>query len=164
MINKGGHRSMPNQTTALKVAKYFIWKSQQEGKAITNKKLQKLLYYAQAWNLVIKGQPLFNDKIEAWIHGPAIWNVYQEYKKYGFSPITEEIKKTDIKKVPSQDVLEDVWMIYGQKYDADFLEQLTHNEKPWQDAREKIESEGKINPEIDLVDMRDYYLHILTSS
>jgi uncharacterized phage-associated protein len=164
MMNKGGLTNMSNQTTALKVAKYFIWKASQEGKNITNKKLQKLLYYAQGWNLVIKGQPLFNDKIEAWVHGPAIWSVYREYKQYGFSPITKKVEKSEVEKLPSQDVLEDVWKVYGEKYDADFLEQLTHNERPWQNAREKAESVDKYSPEIDLKDMRDYFLQILESS
>jgi uncharacterized phage-associated protein len=37
---------------------------------ITNLKLQKLLYYTQAWYLAFTGQPLFSESIEAWVHGP----------------------------------------------------------------------------------------------
>ena len=38
--------------SALDVAKYFLCKAHQEGDLVTNLKLQKLLYYAQAWYLV----------------------------------------------------------------------------------------------------------------
>lgn len=58
--------------TAKQIAKYFIWRASRDGKKVSNKKLQKLLYYAQAWYLVYNKKPLFNDDIEAWIHGPAV--------------------------------------------------------------------------------------------
>ena len=41
-------------------------------KKITNLKLQKLVYYSQAWFLGIYQKPLFSDKIEAWVHGPVV--------------------------------------------------------------------------------------------
>lgn len=37
---------------------------------ITTMKLQKLVYYAQAWHLVFHSEPLFADTIEAWPQGP----------------------------------------------------------------------------------------------
>ena len=39
-------------------------------------KLQKLLYYSQAWHLVWDGEPLFEDEIEAWAAGPVVRSVY----------------------------------------------------------------------------------------
>jgi uncharacterized phage-associated protein len=38
----------------------------------TAMKLQKLVYYSQAWHLAWTEQPLFKDKIEAWCNGPVI--------------------------------------------------------------------------------------------
>lgn len=54
-------------------ALYLINKSQPKSKyEITPKKLQKILYYAQAWFLANEGKPLFeNDVFEAWRHGTA---------------------------------------------------------------------------------------------
>ena len=72
------------------IAKYFIYLSNKEGRPVTNKKLQKLLYYAQAWYLVKKGKKLYEDDIEAWVHGPTIPHMYRQYKEYGYQPITKE--------------------------------------------------------------------------
>ncbi len=151
---------MPSQTTALKVAKYFIWKANTEEKEITNKKLQKLLYYAQAWNLVFDGKPLFNDKIEAWIHGPAIAVVYDEYKKYGRDPISERVAESDIKDLEKIQILNDVWNVYG-KFDAGYLEILTHNELPWQKARENLDTNESSNANISQDIMKQYYSDLL---
>ena len=87
--------------SAQKIAEYFVWKGQAEKQPITNKKLQKLLYYAQAWSLVVRDQKLFKDKIEAWVHGPAVRDVYLEYKRFGFNPIDRKIPEKDIESVPS---------------------------------------------------------------
>ncbi len=152
---------MPDLPNAQSVAKYFIWKSNQEGKQITNKKLQKLLYYAQAWSLVLKNRPLFKDKIEAWIHGPTIPGVYHFYKKYGFDPIKEKVTEAEIKQIPERDVLDAVWDAYGRKYDADYLEILTHNEEPWQKAREGISLNVSSSAEITLDSMQDFYKSFL---
>lgn len=42
-------------------------------------KLNKLLYFAQGYNLALLDKPLFNDVIEAWQYGPVIKNVYQSF-------------------------------------------------------------------------------------
>src|SRR3989344_5357496 len=82
---------------AKQIAEYFVWKSQQENKPVTNKKLQKLLYYAQAWNLTLNKGKLFQQNIEAWVHGPAVRDVYLEYKSFGFEPITAKVNPEEFK-------------------------------------------------------------------
>ncbi len=57
---------------------------------IDQMKIQKLVYYAHAWWLAIKNEPLFDDDIEAWPWGPVVRNVYGEFKSCGKSPITTE--------------------------------------------------------------------------
>ncbi len=49
--------------TCFDVAKYILTKM---GK-LSTVKLQKLVYYAQAWSLVWDDEPLFNERIEAWL-------------------------------------------------------------------------------------------------
>lgn len=144
--------------SAKQVAEYFIWKSSQENKPVTNKKLQKLLYYAQAWSLVVRERKLFKEKIEAWIHGPAIREIYLEYKKFGFEPIVKEVSNSTIKKfsLKISKFLNEIWRVYG-KYDAGYLEYLTHSEKPWQSAREGIEPHIGSENEISLDLMKDFY-------
>ncbi len=139
------------QLTAQKVAEYFLWLAKEEGKSMTNKKLQKMIYYAQAWFLAIHGNKIFNDKIEAWVHGPAVRAVYIKYKKFGFGPIDLLPSKEEILEIPEdkKNFLKEVWKIYG-KYDAAYLERLSHSEIPWQKARENLEpnmgSENEISP------------------
>ena len=68
--------SVVKKTSALTVADYFLYKANKEKKPITNKKLQKLVYYAQAWSLVLNNKKLFSEPIEAWVHGPAVRSLY----------------------------------------------------------------------------------------
>nr|WP_180676551.1 type II toxin-antitoxin system antitoxin SocA domain-containing protein [Leuconostoc citreum] len=128
------------------VADWFIQQSHQTDITITPKKLQKLLYYAYAWGLVFLNETsddlrnkLFDGHFEAWVHGPVDAAVYQEYKKYGYQPITEPIVNTiniDDKNV--EDVLSQVWSVYS-RFEADELEALTHHEDPWIKARQGLD-------------------------
>ncbi|GHU75690.1 hypothetical protein AGMMS49992_20150 [Clostridia bacterium] len=48
---------------------------------MTNLRLQSLLFYAQGWSLVLRGEPLFDDPIEAWDHGPVVPSVLLEQSR-----------------------------------------------------------------------------------
>lgn len=152
-----------NKKPALFYAFYFINEANKNRKAITNKKLQKLLYYVQAWHLVFYDEPLFTNRIEAWVHGPAIRSVYQHFKSYGYQPIQEDIKEEIFKNSISKnekDLLDEVWNLYG-KHDAFYLERLTHNEDPWIEARDEIESCESSSIEITVDSMKIYYNKLL---
>ena len=45
--------------SANQVADYFLTFCREHGDYLTNLKLQKLVYYAQAWHLALKKKPLF---------------------------------------------------------------------------------------------------------
>lgn len=122
------------------VADWFIEKAQEDGGEISPKKLQKLLYYAYSWSLVFfnessgnLSEKLFENNIEAWVHGPVIPEVYHEYKKYGYDPIVKDVKKPCFSE-DTEDVLNQVWDIYGG-YNGNQLESITHQEEPWIEAR-----------------------------
>jgi uncharacterized phage-associated protein len=72
------------------VADYLIAFSHEHGDPVSNLKLQKLLYYAQAWQLALYDEPLFNDRIEAWVHGPVVPSVYRQYKEWAWMPIQHD--------------------------------------------------------------------------
>lgn len=55
--------------------------------SISNLKLQKLLYFIQAYFLVEKGEPCFAENIEAWSFGPVVPKSYREFKKFGGADI-----------------------------------------------------------------------------
>lgn len=145
-----------NTTTALDVAKYFLWKAQNEGKKLSNKKIQKLVYYAQAWSLALKDVPLFDDKIEAWIHGPAVASLYRMFKVFGYGPVLLSVEEKDIQNLSNISLLDEVWAAYS-KYDAEYLEFLTHHEEPWIKARENKEVDEVSTDEITQDSMKSYY-------
>src|SRR5688572_102804 len=63
-------------TTALDVAAYILEKAG----PMTAMKLQKLVYYAQAWSLVWDEKPMFEDPIEAWASGPVVPTLYNAHR------------------------------------------------------------------------------------
>ncbi len=152
----GEHRDAP--LSASQVAEYFLFKAQESKKPVTNKKLQKLLYYAQAWSLATRNERLFEDKIEAWVHGPAIKSIYLSFKEYGATPITKQAETLQVQAISPeiQGFLDQIWTIYG-KFDGGYLEQLTHSESPWIDARQGLEANQSSEIEITPEAMQTYY-------
>lgn len=127
------------ENSALDVAKYILCIAQNNGDTITNLKLQKLLYYAQAWYLVNNdNQKLFEDSICAWQYGPVVQAVYDKYKTFGRLPI--ELKDCDGK----CDNLSDNVKTYLNEFCETFLDfsatalvSMTHQEEPWIEAISK---------------------------
>lgn len=120
---------------ALEIAHFFIWRSGQDadaGEAITNLKLQKLLYYAQGFHLALHKKPLFSDKIEAWAHGPVVPTIYRKFKAYGSQAIPFDKKRPDLPKA-KMDFLQEMYNFFGQ-FSAWRLREMTHQEPPWRDA------------------------------
>jgi uncharacterized phage-associated protein len=116
------------------VAKYFVSLVDEEaGDSISNLKLQKLLYYAQGFNLAVYGKPLFNEQIKAWIHGPVVPQVYHLYKDYGSGPIPVEPVNLDDYSPQVRELLDEVYAVYGQ-FSASKLRDLTHGEPPWKNT------------------------------
>ncbi|MDO4628609.1 MAG: DUF4065 domain-containing protein [Planctomycetia bacterium] len=123
---------------------------------MTHKKLQKLCYYAQAWYAVFfSGERLFKEDIQAWVHGPAIPEVYYRYSDYGFALIP---KCNTVPNFPEDiyNLLTSVWTTYGA-LSADELEYLTHHESPWKDARQGLEPDVISNIVIPIEAMQSYY-------
>jgi uncharacterized phage-associated protein len=120
-------------TTASNVAKYLVNHFCAQGKPISNLKLQKLLYYCQGWHLAIMDQPLFEDPVQAWVHGPVVPSAFQEYRKYGWSPIPAGTAPAEMP-AESVGVIGEVIQVYGD-WSAAQLEQLSHEESPWRDTR-----------------------------
>lgn len=121
---------------AVEVARYVIRFFQEAGDPVSNLKLQKLLYYIQGWHLAIKKRPLFQSDFEAWVHGPVLPSIYGQYKHYRWNPITEDVAQPDF--APEEKaVIDEVLSVYGG--DTGFaLEQRSHTEAPWVDARAGI--------------------------
>ncbi|HTB93927.1 MAG TPA: type II toxin-antitoxin system antitoxin SocA domain-containing protein [Candidatus Sulfotelmatobacter sp.] len=147
-------------TTAYRAAEGLIKISHEQHSPITNLKLQKLLYYAQAWHLVFfSGEPFFDDSIEAWVHGPVIPPIFRQYKEFRWKTIT------DVSVVLSQEIrthLDLVWKAYG-KFDASQLERLTHSEQPWKEVRGELPIDASSHRIIPFSLMRKYYSSLLNA-
>jgi uncharacterized phage-associated protein len=122
------------------VARYFLMLAasgeEDAGDNITHLKLQKLLYYAQGFHLALfGGMPLFNDRIEAWEHGPVVPSLWDVYRGYGSSPIppAEGFDPSVALAAEDRQLLDDVWNTYGQ-FSAWRLREMTHREPPWREA------------------------------
>jgi uncharacterized phage-associated protein len=117
------------------VANYFLAQSSDEaGDLISNLKLQKLVYYAQGCHLAVFDEPLFDEPIEAWLHGPVSPVLYQKYKSYESSgiPCPDEADFT-VFTTKQRELLEEVYSVYGQ-FSAWKLRNMTHEEAPWKDT------------------------------
>lgn len=102
--------------------------------AISNLKLQKVLYFIQAEFLVVQNTPCFVEQIEAWDFGPVVPVVYYRYRIYGgaaiplphddgFCPFNKRDKK-----------LADGVIDECAKYSAAELTDIVHRQTTWREA------------------------------
>ena len=134
------------------IAKWFLSKD-----SMTHKKVQKLCYYAQAWYCALyDGEPLFEDEIQAWVHGPVIPVLYPVYADYKWNEIPKE--NFDSSKLGEKVIklLDAVYETYG-KFTGDQLESLTHSEDPWIEARGDLKPWENGTTAITCCSMRKYY-------
>ena len=119
---------------AYDVAKYFLTLQEDDARDISNLKLQKLLYYAQGYHLALFARPLFDDRIEAWIHGPVVPAIYFQYKNHGGEPIPPpDDFDSALHDCETIEFLDEVYGAVGQ-FTAWKLREMTHAEPPWKEA------------------------------
>jgi uncharacterized phage-associated protein len=143
---------------AIDVANWFIAKTAEFGDLTTHLKIQKLLYYAEAWTQVLLDKELFEEQIQAWSHGPVVPEVFQEFKSFGWNPLpipSENAIPTFSKDIT--DVLEQVFEVYGD-ISAKKLEDMTHTDKPWIEARGDCEPEIRCTNIMPKAKIKQYFL------
>ena len=149
------------------ISDYFIALAGATGSYISNLKLQKLMYYVQAWHLAIYEEPMFNSKFEAWVHGPVLPELYVDYKSFGYTPISLEkykdaddcdkyIKTFKVNLGEKASFIEEVTEEYFGE-DAYTLEDMTHKETPWIEARNGLPPDVPSNNIISEDTMKDFY-------
>ncbi|MCP3798481.1 DUF4065 domain-containing protein [Allokutzneria sp. A3M-2-11 16] len=104
---------------------------------MTAMKLQKLVYYSQAWNLVWEEKELFGEAIEAWANGPVVPELYRCHRGRLNLASGEQLGDGDPTRLQAdeRETIDAVLDFYGDK-PAHWLSELTHREQPWQRARE----------------------------
>lgn len=128
-------------TNIFKIVTWFL-----TNKPMTHKKLQKLLYFSYGIYLAQNNcdvdsldNQLFENKFEAWVHGPVDPTVYSVFKNNGINELFIEKPVTINFDEKIMSALNKTMELYGD-YDADELERETHMQAPWIKARNGIEA------------------------
>lgn len=144
------------------ITDYIIYsvKSEQSRVSLINMKIQKLLYYIQAWSYGINNTPLFEGEFEAWIHGPINRHIYDRFSKY--KTLYSEIDLTDcirksVELTREETVFVDFILENYVKYSGAELELLIRDEIPWIKTRSLIDRNEQCNKTISSDLLREYY-------
>lgn len=120
--------------TPERIANWFILCHRPDcGDLPTHLKIQKLVYYAQAWSLAILKRPLFTEPILAGERGPYVKSLFQKLskKEYDLSGILPS--PTTNYKINDKTVVELLWRVWAEYgcFTAPFLENLSKAELPY---------------------------------
>lgn len=135
------------------VARYIL---ENVDSGVSTMKLQKLVYYAQAWSLVWDERPLFNSRIEAWANGPICRDLYTLHR--GEFTANADVLPGDSNRLiaDEKDTIDAVLAAYGH-LNGQQLSDLSHSERPWQEAREDVADGAPSTNEVSLEVMQDFY-------
>lgn len=122
---------------------------------MTTWKLQKLVYYCQAWHLVWEDQPLFAERVEAWANGPVVRDLYSSHRG-SYTVSSWPLGKISNLIPAERSTIDAVLKFYGHR-SGKWLSALTHQERPWNEARQGVSSGHRNNREITPAMMADYY-------
>lgn len=121
-------------------------------------KLQKLVYYSQAWSLVWEENELFAEDFEAWANGPVARDLYASHRglfKVNAAHFNAKGSSDNLSE-EQRDTIDKVLEFYGDKT-AQWLSNLTHREAPWKDARGDIEPMASCSTTITKASIAEYY-------
>jgi len=157
-----------------KIAEYIALSLMAKKMSVSPLKLQKLLYYSQAWSMVFFGRErqLFADVPQAWVNGPVYPVIYDMWRNRN---MCEHLNPSDFG--IAEDMVESAWenTTRGLELDGDeiqLLEQivlkygsksqnhlifLTHSELPWCEKREGLKPYERSAKELSLDTMHHYY-------
>lgn len=141
----------------LDICRYIVRYCGEHNYPLSNLKLQKILYFIQAFFLSYtpERQPCFREQIQAWDFGPVVPEAYHEYKRYGAGEIPSfsrcflqnniHIKEKDINRINS--ILDEL-----ASFTATQLVDITHDQDPWENNYV-----SRRNNVISIEDMRNYF-------
>ena len=148
----------------LEVCRHVINYSNEKGYGISNLKLQKILYFIQAYFLIYKPtRRCFSAKIEAWDFGPVVPIAYNEYVMFGGCDIptvrsyvaldkrniwnSKRLRFEDVAIADEDKALIDKVVDKFADYTATDLVLLTQKQAPWIEAYNASNQNDEITPE-----------------
>lgn len=142
---------------------YIVFKLRHGGVFLNVLKLHKLMYYVQAWHLAFGRGQFFNGRFQAWVHGPVSRDLYDRYKdvKNMYSPVDLADIQPDFDpnhKLSSHERahVDAVLDVYAS-FTGDQLEDMTHQEEPWLQARAGVPASSRSENYLSDDIMRTFY-------
>ena len=142
---------MLQKIDSIDLANYILYKYG----SMSHLKLQKLLFYCDAYHLAYFDEELITDKFEAWVHGPVSKKVFDSlkdksilYADLRFSGDEKQVQQKYLNLTIDQRVLIDEILSVLSTWSGLQLETSTHNEKPWQEARYGLSAGDRCDKEI----------------
>lgn len=129
-------------------------------------KLQKLLYYTEAYHLAYFECPVLNEEFEAWVHGPVCKPVYSSLKDSSilhtemiFDSSKDADPDKDVKSILTSSQIENIDFFLKQlsSWTGLELEAATHREFPWIEARMGIPASRPCSNLIKKNTMKEFY-------
>ncbi len=133
---------------------------------ITPLALQKILYYTQGFFSAFVEEYLFEEDCEAWAHGPVYGEIYHKYKDYRFEPIDKCDVSLDVfEKVLNGEEIEIVNSVVRNfgRYSGKMLEEMTHFEAPWREARGSLKKLDRSRQIIEKSSIKEYFEEVIES-
>lgn len=158
--------------SAKAVANYFLdLAKSQDDHSVSPMKMQKLVYFAHGWSLGLAGNPMIEEKVQAWPYGPVIPELYHEFKHFGngeivhyatdlnwgkdgvnimdFEQVTPEIPNDELDGTQqARALLNRVWEVY-KPFTPVQLSNATHQpQTPWDTINKQFGGKIPKNTEI----------------
>lgn len=131
----------------LDIARYIVDYCYNQGKPISNLKLQKMLYLIWIDFYKETGEYLFKENIYAWKYGPVVPEVYYEFCVYGGMPIYEEVEiNPELKKCKERYVIQGSIDNYIKDLPYDLVSRTHQKDMPWDKIYNKGEGANCIIP------------------
>ena len=153
------------------VANFILDKADEDGVALTQLSLLKILYFAHGWYLAEHAKPLIAQPIEAWQYGPVIKVVRDAFKDFGKKAITKRAEKLEVRTGEIVPVVPDllpsdrafVSAVYNgyRHHDGWTLSEMTHEQgSPWFKVWHPDRPSGSLGLRIRNEDIRKHFLEI----
>lgn len=150
------------------IADYILISASEAGETLVHHKLHRLLFYVQAWSLV-EGAKAFDEKFQAWVHGPVSRSVFDRflpthtlYDTIGIHEVRPQYQASNVDEAMKRRIDEvlDAYLGFGFIQ----LSDMTRRELPWIQARGALAPDARCEDEIDETVIKKYYQELLDQS
>lgn len=145
------------------VSDYIVVKLRDGGVFVNVLKLHKLMFYVQAWHLAFGRGQFFPGRFQAWVHGPVSRDLYDRYKdtktmysSVDFADIRQDFNPNGDLSDYDRAHIDSILEVYAD-LTGDQLEEMTHREDPWIEARAGVPASSRSENLISETTMAKFY-------